>query len=385
MYCNRADLFDFVWSQPRTALAKRFNVSDVAIAKHCRSANIPMPPPGYWARVAAGSTGNRPTLPLRLPGEKDLLAIGERHFNRGAEPLDYEAPSFPEDTQTLVAAALKRLGRVTAQRDLNDPHRALASILKKEEQRRQKFTETNWSYYQPYFADAASQRRLRLYSAIFRAFARLGIRGAVSEDSEWRQGSGTTYKLVGTLEFSGATVRLSFAALAGGKESGLKLTVGGESERSCHSVWSDAPHRPLERQLDEIAQGILVCAEDRLRERAQQRHAWRVQERERRRLEQEQTLRAQQEAHAAQLLRKQERRRQALYAIATQRQRALEIRSLLTALQSSHPAAMVDASFRAWCEFAAGEADRLDPLLNDWRELVNATAAEAPASDADTQ
>ena len=59
MFVSRAELFDLVWSQPRTTLAMRFKVSDVALAKRCRSANIPMPPAGYWARVAAGARLSR--------------------------------------------------------------------------------------------------------------------------------------------------------------------------------------------------------------------------------------------------------------------------------------------------------------------------------------
>lgn len=77
MFVSRTELFELVWSQPRTTLAKRFEVSDVALAKKCRLANIPMPPAGYWARVAAGGRTERPALPLRLPGEKDVIAIRE--------------------------------------------------------------------------------------------------------------------------------------------------------------------------------------------------------------------------------------------------------------------------------------------------------------------
>jgi len=46
---TRSELHNLVWSQPMQRLAKQFSVSDVALAKSCRRAEIPMPKRGYWA------------------------------------------------------------------------------------------------------------------------------------------------------------------------------------------------------------------------------------------------------------------------------------------------------------------------------------------------
>jgi hypothetical protein len=65
----RTQLYELVWTKPVTEVAKEFGISDVALAKRCRALNIPLPPRGYWARVAAGRTPKRPRLPgLRDPG-----------------------------------------------------------------------------------------------------------------------------------------------------------------------------------------------------------------------------------------------------------------------------------------------------------------------------
>jgi hypothetical protein len=46
------------------AVAKRYNLSDVGLAKVCRKLNIPRPGRGYWAMKAAGkTTPRRPPLP----------------------------------------------------------------------------------------------------------------------------------------------------------------------------------------------------------------------------------------------------------------------------------------------------------------------------------
>ena len=50
---SREELHQLVWEFPGTHLAKRFGISDVALAKICRRLDVPRPPPGWWARKAA--------------------------------------------------------------------------------------------------------------------------------------------------------------------------------------------------------------------------------------------------------------------------------------------------------------------------------------------
>ena len=51
---TRKALYGLAWSKPRTTLAKEMGVSDVWMGKQCRALNVPAPPPGYWANLAAG-------------------------------------------------------------------------------------------------------------------------------------------------------------------------------------------------------------------------------------------------------------------------------------------------------------------------------------------
>jgi hypothetical protein len=385
MILSRAELFDLVWSQPRTALAARFTVSDVAVGKKCRSANIPMPPPGYWTRVAAGAKPERPTLPPRLPGQAEMLAIGEARYGSSHEPAedDPQPPAFADDVDLLVDAAVKQIGRVRAQRDLADAHRGLARILRKEEERRRKFSETKWSFYEPQYDDPISQRQLRLYSALFRAFSKIGTNGTVSEQQEWEQGVGHTWRLTGGVPLGGGWTALSFTTVpVAGKAAGLKLLVGGDSEAHAHSVWSDQTAAPLEKQLDAILRAILVCAEQRLRDHAQQTYKWKVEQRERRTREEQERLRAEEARRAAQAERELKARREAVHAAAARHRRSVEIRELVAALAQAHPKLTADARFAGWCEFALREADRIDPLRADWTHLLDAVMA--PMSDMGT-
>lgn len=67
---KRTELYEKVWSEPMSILAKQHNVSDVYLARVCRLLRVPLPGRGYWAKKAAGQpTKNRPPL-APLPSEK---------------------------------------------------------------------------------------------------------------------------------------------------------------------------------------------------------------------------------------------------------------------------------------------------------------------------
>ena len=60
---EREKLYNEVWSEPVTIVAKRYGVSDVMIHKICKRLKIPVPPRGYWARVRAGAKLQKAPLP----------------------------------------------------------------------------------------------------------------------------------------------------------------------------------------------------------------------------------------------------------------------------------------------------------------------------------
>jgi hypothetical protein len=61
---NRDVLYEEVWTQPIRKLARKYNVSDVALAKACMKLRVPLPGLGYWAKRAAGKkVPIRPALP----------------------------------------------------------------------------------------------------------------------------------------------------------------------------------------------------------------------------------------------------------------------------------------------------------------------------------
>jgi hypothetical protein len=79
-YFRREALYALVWTAPVMEIAGRLGVSDVALAKLCRRAAIPLPARGYWARVEAGQSPSVPALPPAPDALPELLRI------RGTKP-----------------------------------------------------------------------------------------------------------------------------------------------------------------------------------------------------------------------------------------------------------------------------------------------------------
>lgn len=66
---NRQKLYFEIWVDPIQAVAARYGVSDVYLARVCRNLNVPCPPRGYWARIRSGQKVKRPPLPKAKPGD----------------------------------------------------------------------------------------------------------------------------------------------------------------------------------------------------------------------------------------------------------------------------------------------------------------------------
>jgi hypothetical protein len=72
---DRTSLFDHVWTTPVAKLAEEWGLSGPGLAKACRRLQIPVPPRGFWARLAAGERVRRPRLATLKPGEAEEIVI----------------------------------------------------------------------------------------------------------------------------------------------------------------------------------------------------------------------------------------------------------------------------------------------------------------------
>ena len=63
---TRETLYEEVWKEPVSTVAKKYGVSDVAIHKICKSMDIPVPPRRYWAKKELGRRLNKLLFPKQI-------------------------------------------------------------------------------------------------------------------------------------------------------------------------------------------------------------------------------------------------------------------------------------------------------------------------------
>lgn len=107
--CTREELYELVWATPVVKLAKTLGVSDVAIAKRCRREGVPVPPRGYWARVAAGQNPSRPSLPPKPERRPPVRTVRKKASVK--ESLNEPPTPLPQSQRRSVRRYKERLGR----------------------------------------------------------------------------------------------------------------------------------------------------------------------------------------------------------------------------------------------------------------------------------
>jgi len=113
---DRNVLFEEVWAEPMRNVAKRYGVSDVALAKTCRRLSVPVPGRGYWAKLKAGKADPRPPLPELERGQPERI-VGHR----------WTEPSEPTPLAGLDAAVPIDVGEPIVVADtLENPHKLVA-------------------------------------------------------------------------------------------------------------------------------------------------------------------------------------------------------------------------------------------------------------------
>ena len=100
---SRNRLYELVWKIPMRTLALQYGVSDSALRKACCRLLVPLPPQGYWNKVAAGKqVAQRPALP-----PLQMTEVGAQRRAYTAEERSAVLTQIARDIaagQTLAAA-----------------------------------------------------------------------------------------------------------------------------------------------------------------------------------------------------------------------------------------------------------------------------------------
>jgi hypothetical protein len=90
---TREQLYEKVWSQPISRLAREWGISDVGLAEICKRYNIPRPSLGHWARKQHGYNPAQPPLPQSKdevvieiqPTQDENRLIDPKHVKQATE------------------------------------------------------------------------------------------------------------------------------------------------------------------------------------------------------------------------------------------------------------------------------------------------------------
>lgn len=176
---TREELYAQVWTTPVDRLAESYGISGRGLSKICARLNIPVPPRGYWARLAAGQKVTKyKLLPLK-DGIPDAVRI---------------APTPPAPDPQLLSpdatAALKEQKEASAPiaiaKTLNHPHPVVQRWLdenRKEIGARQ-YGSIDWRP-DPIDGTPLRKRRLLILSALFKELERRGH--AIKRDNDYQK------------------------------------------------------------------------------------------------------------------------------------------------------------------------------------------------------
>jgi hypothetical protein len=164
---TRQALFEKVWSTPVLKVAAEIGVSDVAVAKACRKAEIPLPSRGHWA-MPEERRPKQPKLPAAPSGH-----AGSVYFNAVS----------PEHRQAVARPA--SLGpRIPVPDRLDEPHKLVTATLKalrKAKPADNRVHVSGASALDVSVSPEQTDRAMRLLDTLIKACESLGMRWSVGE------------------------------------------------------------------------------------------------------------------------------------------------------------------------------------------------------------
>ncbi|HTE39209.1 MAG TPA: hypothetical protein VK629_00170 [Steroidobacteraceae bacterium] len=403
---ERVPLYEEVWKEPITRLAKKYNLSDNGLRKICDTLNIPLPERGHWARIAAGHQIPIPPLSegptqstyfsVRAPytspdkSDEDDLWLRERtafetslanRINVNLEPAQWHP--LIRELRSRVEAEVKKLERSRRADEASERR------IKKGWSPTVNMDGYDWrSFVHSGQLLLNSHRACAFRASIANRQRGLAIANTFFFESEARGYSVTFSAKDGRYKIEGhggrVDLRISEKLLTKTRKVrrydgkledekyrepseclGLYLEIGYFSG----AQFSDAPGAVLQDQLNRvfIALSKLVV---RCRVRTRKEEIDRI---ERQRLEEEAAARRKVAEEERQRIAAERARRRALYRETARWSKAVEVRRYIEHLSSISTGCATSPDFDQWRSWAKDQADRLDPsrerLTGDFMEI----------------
>ena len=162
---TREELYEKIWSTPATKLAEEFGISGRGLGKMCARFDIPVPPRGYWAKLAVGKPPLKTPLPPAKPDAPDEISI---------EPSPAEGEEkIPEAVRAEVEKVLEERDLIRVPETLSSPHPIVAGWIDQKRERRLQDQLSGSRHTEPRM-DSTDRRRLRILSTLFKQVEKIG-------------------------------------------------------------------------------------------------------------------------------------------------------------------------------------------------------------------
>jgi hypothetical protein len=388
VHVTREVLYEQVWSVPLRSLARRYDLSDVGLAKACKRMIVPVPGRGYWAKKAAGKPIKQVPLPPLPPNATNVqreLQLGQR-----TNPEDKALPGGPEAVQAEFEGRPENL--IVVSNSLRSPHplvRKTMEALKGKARRDQGYV-GNWR--EPHLDVQVSSdmlnRALRVMDALVKALEERGwkvVLGIHDDRKSYahvfgqRVPFGIREKLKKVRNEPAKPIRTSTGELYAPYQSEyrdepsgrLSLVLRNRWGSSVDKSWDDGASERIEDRLNEFLVAIVTRAdEDREWDR-------RREEEERSRIEEEQRRLEAARRHEADAAREREFERQAENWQKSQRL-AVFIAAARKAATDDLGGIESGSALDDWLRWGEEYALRLNPLSSLRSALPHAKLSSAP-------
>jgi len=369
---TRSDLYQQVWETPIHQLSKKYGLSDVGLAKICKRHNIPRPPRGYWARLAAGQSPSK--TPLPKPDQDERITIHPSSVSR------LDEVSNP-DIQSKIDAVQNSKG-IAVPKALRNPHPLIARSLEILEYSSPNdlgvLDVSSVECLDIKVSPSSLKRALRIMQALIQELVVSGssfegserginivIEGerlqiGISEIIESEKVQPEENQLKGSYHFGHS--RFEYKRRASSR---LCLTIHDTThlwDVNLRNNWRDTSKKSLEDQLDSFLVALFQRAglyrEKRLREAEKER-----QRQERKKQEQ---LEADRLEQLKADIKKERRRVKQLIADSSNYFLSKQVREFIAAVETAwndgDTTYSVEGDLARWLQWAKEQADRLDPL-----------------------
>ncbi len=283
---TRRDLYELVWSRPRSEIAKEFGVSGVRLGKICREMNVPAPPRGYWANLAGKRKRRKFARPLLSYSvaeriEEDHAAVRASFADFDPQRLEQPIPP-PPVFPCSAEEALERYRALIAATPIPHESRGLHPIAQKfvlEDERLAELARKS-SWYKPKFAAPEGKELLEGLNRLLWFFVDLGLtpRSSGYRDIVMRVGCGGHWR---TFE-----IKIAEQGLSGAREA-RRGSATFEFRFDTHR-WERRREKPAfafshfnRNVLRSIANLVVAGWEDDFRASLKHHYEWNVSERKR--------------------------------------------------------------------------------------------------------